>query len=73
MFRINNSYFQLCLTCVFVIVMQLGSHSNFVEISALLIQRALEEGHLDLVLQWGQTIFRFLARYEFWQATVRLK
>ncbi|XP_061558417.1 cilia- and flagella-associated protein 54-like [Phycodurus eques] len=44
------------------IMMQLGNHSNFLEISALLLQRALEEGHLDLVLQWGQTIFGFLAR-----------
>ncbi|XP_061660030.1 cilia- and flagella-associated protein 54-like isoform X2 [Syngnathoides biaculeatus] len=44
------------------IMMQLGNHSHFMEISALLLQRALEEGHLDLVLQWGQTIFGFLAR-----------
>ncbi|XP_077447691.1 cilia- and flagella-associated protein 54 isoform X2 [Stigmatopora argus] len=44
------------------IVMQLGSHSNFMEISSLLLQRALEDGDPDHVLQWGQTIFGFLAR-----------
>ncbi|XP_057677415.1 cilia- and flagella-associated protein 54-like isoform X3 [Corythoichthys intestinalis] len=44
------------------IVMQLGSHSNFMEISSLLLQRALEEGDPDHVVQWGQTIFGFLAR-----------
>ncbi|XP_061154554.1 cilia- and flagella-associated protein 54-like [Syngnathus typhle] len=44
------------------VVMQLGSHSNFVEIFSLLLQRALEEGEIDLVLQWGETIFRFLSR-----------
>ncbi|XP_061904625.1 cilia- and flagella-associated protein 54-like isoform X2 [Entelurus aequoreus] len=43
-------------------VMQLSSHTHFIEFSALLLQRALEEGHLGLVLQWGQSIFEFLAR-----------
>ncbi|XP_054611224.1 cilia- and flagella-associated protein 54-like [Dunckerocampus dactyliophorus] len=43
-------------------VMHLSSHSNFIEFSALLLQRALEEGHPGLVLQWGQVIFTFLAR-----------
>ncbi|XP_051903084.1 cilia- and flagella-associated protein 54-like isoform X2 [Hippocampus zosterae] len=59
---LRERIFTSTLPHAYRIVMQLGSHSNFLEISALLLQRALEEGHLDLVLQWGQTIFRFLAR-----------
>nr|XP_057944060.1 cilia- and flagella-associated protein 54-like isoform X3 [Doryrhamphus excisus] len=43
-------------------VMHLRNHSNFIEFSALLLQRALEEGHPELVIQWGQAIFDFLAK-----------
>ncbi|XP_077402899.1 cilia- and flagella-associated protein 54 isoform X1 [Vanacampus margaritifer] len=59
---LRERIFTSTLTHAYRIVMQLGSHPNFVEISALLLQRALEEGQLDLVLQWGKTIFGFLAR-----------
>ncbi|KAA8586963.1 hypothetical protein FQN60_000799 [Etheostoma spectabile] len=34
----------------------------FIEGAALLIQRTMEEGHPDLVLKWGQSMFEFLSR-----------
>ncbi|XP_041808606.1 cilia- and flagella-associated protein 54-like [Chelmon rostratus] len=43
-------------------VMKLRRKAYFVEFAALLLQRTMEEGHTDLVLQWGQSIFEFLSR-----------
>lgn len=34
----------------------------FIEFAALLVQRTMEEGHPDLVLKWGQSMFEFLSR-----------
>ncbi|KAM4545334.1 cilia- and flagella-associated protein 54-like isoform 3-T3 [Odontesthes bonariensis] len=43
-------------------VMKLRRKPKFLEFAALLLQRATEEGQLDLVLTWGQTMFQFLSR-----------
>ncbi|KAM9348845.1 cilia- and flagella-associated protein 54 [Symphorus nematophorus] len=43
-------------------VMKLRREVYFMEFAALLLQRAMEEGHPDLVLKWGQSIFEFLSR-----------
>lgn len=45
--------------------MKLGCKAYFTEYAALLLQRTVEEGHPDLVLEWGQSIFEFLSRYSF--------
>ncbi|XP_078122015.1 cilia- and flagella-associated protein 54 [Sander vitreus] len=34
----------------------------FIEFAALLVQRTMEEGHPDLALKWGQSMFEFLSR-----------
>lgn len=56
-------------TCVFVsallIVMKLRRKACFIEFAVLLLQRTMEEGHTDLVLKWGQSIFEFLSRCAF--------
>lgn len=55
-----------CVFCVFVfIVMKLRHKVYFIEFSALILQRAVEEGHPDLVLKWGQNMFDFLCRCAF--------
>ncbi|XP_040907982.1 cilia- and flagella-associated protein 54-like [Toxotes jaculatrix] len=43
-------------------VMKLRRKVYFAEYAALLLQRTMEEGHSDLVLKWGQSIFDFLSR-----------
>ncbi|XP_018547690.1 cilia- and flagella-associated protein 54 isoform X2 [Lates calcarifer] len=43
-------------------VMKLRRKAFFTEYAALLLQRTMEEGHPDLVLKWGQSIFEFLSR-----------
>ncbi|KAM9729701.1 cilia- and flagella-associated protein 54 [Menidia menidia] len=43
-------------------VMKLRRKPVFLELAALLIQRTMEEGHLDLVLTWGKNMFQFLSR-----------
>ncbi|XP_042355674.1 cilia- and flagella-associated protein 54-like [Plectropomus leopardus] len=43
-------------------VMKLRRKVYFTEFAALLLQRAMEEGHPDLVLKWGQSMFEFLSR-----------
>ncbi|XP_071316210.1 cilia- and flagella-associated protein 54 isoform X2 [Trachinotus anak] len=43
-------------------VMKIRRKAYFTEYAALLLQRAMEEGHPDLVLKWGQSIFEFLSR-----------
>ncbi|XP_073335740.1 cilia- and flagella-associated protein 54 [Pagrus major] len=43
-------------------VMKLRRKAYFIEFAALLLQRTMEEGHTDLVLKWGQSIFKFLSR-----------
>ncbi|XP_051793490.1 cilia- and flagella-associated protein 54 isoform X2 [Acanthochromis polyacanthus] len=43
-------------------VMKLKSMAYFTEFAALLLQRTMEEGHIDLVLNWGQSIFELLSR-----------
>ncbi|XP_070839803.1 cilia- and flagella-associated protein 54 [Chaetodon trifascialis] len=43
-------------------VMKLRRKAYFIEFAALLLQRTMEEGHTDLVLKWGQSIFGFLSR-----------
>lgn len=49
-----------CL-CVFI-VMKLRHKVYFIEFAALILQRAMEEGHPNLVLKWGQTMLEFLSR-----------
>ncbi|XP_068600422.1 cilia- and flagella-associated protein 54 [Brachionichthys hirsutus] len=46
-------------------VMKLRQEAYFTELAALLLQRTMEEGHPDLVLKWGQSIFEFLCKYDF--------
>ncbi|XP_033182211.1 cilia- and flagella-associated protein 54 [Anabas testudineus] len=43
-------------------VMKVRRKAYFLEYAALLLQRTMEEGHLDLVLKWGQSMFEFLCR-----------
>ncbi|XP_030294030.1 cilia- and flagella-associated protein 54 isoform X2 [Sparus aurata] len=43
-------------------VMKLRHKAHIIEFAALLLQRTMEEGQPDLVLKWGQSIFKFLAR-----------
>ncbi|XP_026184047.1 cilia- and flagella-associated protein 54 isoform X2 [Mastacembelus armatus] len=43
-------------------VMKLRRQAYFIEYAALLLHRTMEEGHPDLVLQWGQSMFEFLSR-----------
>ncbi|KAM7374329.1 hypothetical protein PAMP_006995 [Pampus punctatissimus] len=43
-------------------LMKFRRKAYFIELAALLLQRTMEEGHTDLVLKWGQTIFEFLSR-----------
>ncbi|XP_053298051.1 cilia- and flagella-associated protein 54 [Pleuronectes platessa] len=43
-------------------VMRVRRKAYFPEYAALLLQRTLKEGCLDLVLKWGQSIFEYLAR-----------
>ncbi|XP_034745298.1 cilia- and flagella-associated protein 54-like isoform X2 [Etheostoma cragini] len=43
-------------------VMKHRREAYFIEFAALLIQRTMEEGHPDLVLKWGQSMFEFLSR-----------
>ncbi|XP_044227349.1 cilia- and flagella-associated protein 54-like isoform X3 [Thunnus albacares] len=43
-------------------VMKLRRKAYFIEFASLLLQRTMEEGHTDLVLKWGHTIFEFLSR-----------
>lgn len=50
------------LVHVFFIVMKLRRRRYFIELAAQLLQRALEEGHADYVLKWGQSILDFLCR-----------
>ncbi|XP_029957087.1 cilia- and flagella-associated protein 54 [Salarias fasciatus] len=42
-------------------VMTLTRNPYFAELSALLLQRAMEEGHPNLVLDWGKAIFQILS------------
>ncbi|TNN63492.1 Cilia- and flagella-associated protein 54 [Liparis tanakae] len=46
-------------------VMKLRNKVYFIEFSALILQRAVEEGHPDLVLKWGQNMFDLLCRFIF--------
>ncbi|XP_062414184.1 cilia- and flagella-associated protein 54-like [Pungitius pungitius] len=50
--RLQNAY---------VKVMKLRHKVYFIEFAALILQRALEEGHPNLVLKWGQTMLDFLS------------
>ncbi|KAG7217286.1 hypothetical protein INR49_027830 [Caranx melampygus] len=43
-------------------VMKVRRNAHFAEYAAVLLQRTMEEGHPDLVLKWGQSIFEFLSR-----------
>ncbi|XP_060941291.1 cilia- and flagella-associated protein 54-like [Limanda limanda] len=43
-------------------VMRVRRKAAFPEYAALLLQRTLKEGCLDLVLKWGQSMFEYLAR-----------
>ncbi|XP_030602315.1 cilia- and flagella-associated protein 54 isoform X2 [Archocentrus centrarchus] len=43
-------------------VMKLRRKVYFTEFAALLLQRTMEEGHLDLVLEWGKSLFQILSR-----------
>uniref|UniRef100_A0AAQ5ZBU7 Fibronectin type-III domain-containing protein n=1 Tax=Amphiprion ocellaris TaxID=80972 RepID=A0AAQ5ZBU7_AMPOC len=43
-------------------VMKLKRMPYFTEFAALLLQRTMEEGHIDLVLNWGQNMFELLSR-----------
>ncbi|XP_054482513.1 cilia- and flagella-associated protein 54-like [Anoplopoma fimbria] len=43
-------------------VMKLRRKVYFIEFAALILQRAMEEGHPDLVLKWGQSMFEYLSR-----------
>ncbi|XP_029029514.1 cilia- and flagella-associated protein 54-like isoform X2 [Betta splendens] len=43
-------------------VMKLRHKAYFIEYAALLLQRTKEEGHVDLVLEWGQSMLKFLCR-----------
>lgn len=45
--------------------MKLRRKAYFIEFAVLLLQRTMEEGHPDLVLKWGQSIFEFLSRCAF--------
>lgn len=51
--------------CVSLIVMKLLRKVYFTEFAALLLQRTMKEGHIDLVLEWGQSMFQFLSRCAF--------
>uniref|UniRef100_UPI0009B47C99 cilia- and flagella-associated protein 54 n=1 Tax=Monopterus albus TaxID=43700 RepID=UPI0009B47C99 len=42
-------------------VMKLRHKAYFTEYAALLLQRTMEEGHPDLVLKWGESMFEFLS------------
>nr|XP_040035732.1 cilia- and flagella-associated protein 54-like isoform X2 [Gasterosteus aculeatus aculeatus] len=50
--RLKNAY---------VKVMKLRHKVYFIEFAALILQRAMEEGHPNLVLKWGQTMLEFLS------------
>ncbi|XP_056253277.1 cilia- and flagella-associated protein 54-like isoform X3 [Seriola aureovittata] len=43
-------------------VMKVRRKAYFTEYAAVLLQRTMEEGHHNLVLKWGQSIFEFLSR-----------
>ncbi|XP_063751644.1 LOW QUALITY PROTEIN: cilia- and flagella-associated protein 54-like [Eleginops maclovinus] len=43
-------------------VMKIRRKVYFIEFATLLLQRTMEEGQLDLVLKWGQSMFEFLNR-----------
>ncbi|XP_072231582.1 cilia- and flagella-associated protein 54 [Leuresthes tenuis] len=43
-------------------VMKIRRKPVFLEFAALLLQRTMEEGQLELVLTWGQSMFQFLSR-----------
>ncbi|XP_070700150.1 cilia- and flagella-associated protein 54 [Pempheris klunzingeri] len=43
-------------------VMKLRRRPYFLEFATLLLQRSMDEGHPDLVLKWGQSIFEFISR-----------
>ncbi|KAM6907603.1 cilia- and flagella-associated protein 54 [Xenentodon cancila] len=43
-------------------VMKHRNKTYFLEFATLLLQRTMEEGHPDLVLNWGQIILKFLSR-----------
>lgn len=59
-----NVHSHLCI-CVFLAVMKVRRKAYFVEYAGLLLQRTMEEGHPDLVLKWGQSMFEFLCRCAF--------
>ncbi|XP_039888994.1 cilia- and flagella-associated protein 54-like isoform X3 [Simochromis diagramma] len=46
-------------------VMKLRRKVYFTEFAALLLQRTMKEGHIDLVLEWGQSMFQFLSSFLF--------
>ncbi|XP_028277985.1 cilia- and flagella-associated protein 54 [Parambassis ranga] len=43
-------------------VLKLKKKTFFIEFAALLLQRTMEEGHPQLVLEWGQSIFQIISR-----------
>lgn len=45
--------------------MKLRSKPDFLELAAQLLQRAMDEGHPDLVLKWGEAVFQSLSRSAF--------
>ncbi|XP_068572705.1 cilia- and flagella-associated protein 54 [Cebidichthys violaceus] len=45
-------------------VMTLRHKVYFIEFAALILQRAMEEGHPDLVLKWGQSMFEVFCRQD---------
>ncbi|KAM8897416.1 cilia- and flagella-associated protein 54 isoform 3-T3 [Spinachia spinachia] len=45
----------------YVKVMKLRHKVYFIEFAALILQRATEEGHPNLVLKWGETMLEFLS------------
>nr|XP_008277006.1 PREDICTED: uncharacterized protein LOC103355117 [Stegastes partitus] len=54
--------FSSTLTDAYQEVIKLRNMEYFTEFAALLLQRTTEEGHVDLVLNWGQTMFELLSR-----------
>lgn len=55
----------LYIVCVTDLVMKFKQKSCFLEFVAHLLQKALLEDELDLVLQWEQNIFNWLSRCVF--------
>lgn len=55
-------YFQCVSMCIFPTVMKFKRVSCFMEFAALLLQKALQEDQLEVLIQWGQEIFSWIKR-----------